>query len=90
LVGEIQLRLKAIEKFVQAALDDVFRVRVGQLGAQLAKPLLSGIAIHADRRARDRARRVVSRVFPLADPVLGNKYLRLDAHAIVLHSVLIA
>src|SRR4030095_11417168 len=61
LVGEIQLRLKAIEKFVQAALDDVFRVRVGQLGAQLAEPLLGGIAVHTDRRTRDRVKRVVGR-----------------------------
>src|SRR4030095_8160355 len=57
LVGEIQLRLKAIEKFVQAPLDDVFRVRVGQLGAQLAEPLLGGRSLHLDRATRARIKR---------------------------------
>jgi hypothetical protein len=46
LIGEIELSLKAVEKFVQAAADDLLYVGVGQLGAKLAEALLGKIAIH--------------------------------------------
>ena len=59
LIYEIQLGLKAVEKFMQTALDDMLGVRICQLGAQLAKPLLSGIAVHADRCACNGMKRIV-------------------------------
>ena len=50
-VNEIELRLKRIEKFMQPLRNDLPRVGICQLRPQLTKPLLGGIAVHANRSA---------------------------------------
>jgi len=47
LVDEVQIGLKRVEKFVQAARDDLLDIRVGKLRAQLAEALFGAVAIHS-------------------------------------------
>ena len=50
LVDEVQIGLKRVEKFVQAARDDLLDIRVGKLRAQLAEALFGAVAIHSGAR----------------------------------------
>ena len=45
LVDEVRIGLKRVEKFVQAARDNLLDIRVGNLRAQLAEALFGAVAI---------------------------------------------
>ena len=52
LVDEVRIGLKRVEKFVQAARDNLLDIRVGKLRAQLAEALFGAVAIHSGARFR--------------------------------------